>query len=82
MPRLPTASAALLIALGAASPAGAQQRNIVFILADDHRYDAMSFMGHTIVKTPSIDSIARARRAPAQRLRHHVALLARAGRRS
>ncbi len=61
MPRLPrtTASAALLVALGVASPARAQQRNIVFILADDHRYDAMSFMGNTIVETPSIDSIAR-----------------------
>jgi len=60
MPRLgKTAVAALMLALGAASPARAQQRNVVFILADDHRYDAMSFMGHPIVQTPSIDRIAQ-----------------------
>jgi N-acetylglucosamine-6-sulfatase len=39
--------------------AGAKPRNVVFILADDHRYDAMGFMGHPIVKTPSMDRIAR-----------------------
>jgi len=26
--------------------AGSKPRNVVFILSDDHRYDAMSFMGH------------------------------------
>ena len=25
---------------------GAKPRNVVFILSDDHRYDAMSFLGH------------------------------------
>jgi N-acetylglucosamine-6-sulfatase len=25
---------------------GAKRHNIVFILTDDHRYDAMGFMGH------------------------------------
>ena len=39
---------------------GVKPRNIVFILADDHRYDAMGFMGHPIVKTPNMDRIARA----------------------
>ena len=39
--------------------AGAAPRNVVFILTDDHRYDAMSFMGHPIVQTPAIDSIAK-----------------------
>jgi N-acetylglucosamine-6-sulfatase len=39
--------------------AGAPARNIVFILTDDHRYDAMSFMGHPIVQTPNLDRIAR-----------------------
>jgi N-acetylglucosamine-6-sulfatase len=38
---------------------GAKPRNVVFILADDHRYDAMSFMGHPIVKTPNMDRIAQ-----------------------
>jgi N-acetylglucosamine-6-sulfatase len=78
MPRLgrTTAFAALILAVGTASPARARQqasspvppmpraagvtpRNVVFILADDHRYDAMSFMGHPIVETPSLDRIAR-----------------------
>ena len=52
------ALAALALAVGAPGPILAQQRNVVFILADDHRYDAMSFMGHPIVETPSIDRIA------------------------
>ena len=39
--------------------AGAKPRNVVFILADDHRYDAMSFMGTPIVKTPNLDLIAQ-----------------------
>jgi N-acetylglucosamine-6-sulfatase len=39
--------------------AGAKLRNVVFILADDHRYDAMGFMGHPIVKTPNMDRIAQ-----------------------
>jgi N-acetylglucosamine-6-sulfatase len=38
---------------------GAKARNVVFILADDHRYDAMGFMGHPIVKTPGMDRIAK-----------------------
>ncbi len=33
-------------------------RNIVFILSDDHRYDAMSFLGHPFVETPAMDRIA------------------------
>ncbi len=37
---------------------GAKQRNVVFILSDDHRYDAMSFLGHQFAKTPVMDSLA------------------------
>jgi N-acetylglucosamine-6-sulfatase len=36
----------------------AKPRNVVFILSDDHRYDAMSFLGHQFAKTPVMDSIA------------------------
>ncbi|HXG65334.1 MAG TPA: sulfatase-like hydrolase/transferase, partial [Blastocatellia bacterium] len=36
-----------------------QPRNIVFILADDHRYDAMGFMGHPFLETPNMDALAR-----------------------
>lgn len=38
---------------------GAKKRNIVFILTDDHRFDAMGFMGHPFMKTPNLDSIAK-----------------------
>jgi N-acetylglucosamine-6-sulfatase len=37
---------------------GARPRNVVFILSDDHRYDAMSFMGHPFAKTPYMDALA------------------------
>ncbi|MCS5575315.1 MAG: sulfatase-like hydrolase/transferase, partial [Pseudomonadales bacterium] len=37
---------------------GARPRNVVFILSDDHRYDAMSFMGHPFAKTPHMDAMA------------------------
>ena len=37
---------------------GAKPRNVVFILSDDHRYDAMSFLGHPLAKTPAMDSLA------------------------
>src|SRR5210317_374868 len=36
----------------------AKPRNVVFILSDDHRYDAMSFMGHQFAQTPHMDSMA------------------------
>ncbi|MEK9862497.1 MAG: sulfatase-like hydrolase/transferase, partial [Verrucomicrobiota bacterium] len=39
--------------------AGAKKRNVIFILADDHRYDAMGFMGHPFLETPHMDAIAR-----------------------
>lgn len=38
---------------------GAKPLNVVFILADDHRYDAMSFMGHPLAETPNLDRLAR-----------------------
>jgi N-acetylglucosamine-6-sulfatase len=39
--------------------AGAKPRNIVLIVADDHRYDALGCMGHPFLKTPHLDSLAR-----------------------
>jgi N-acetylglucosamine-6-sulfatase len=33
-------------------------QNVMFILSDDRRYDAMSFMGHQFVETPRMDSMA------------------------
>jgi len=33
--------------------------NIVFILSDDHRWDALSYLGHPIAETPNMDRLAR-----------------------
>src|SRR5260370_7849668 len=42
------------------APAGGKRRNILFILTDDHRYDAMSFMkAQKFPVTPNIDAMAR-----------------------
>jgi N-acetylglucosamine-6-sulfatase len=38
---------------------GAKPVNIVFILADDHRYDALGCMGHPFLETPHLDSLAK-----------------------
>ena len=40
--------------------AGAKPRNIIFILTDDHRYDALGFLkGQPWLETPQLDSLAR-----------------------
>ena len=38
---------------------GAKPRNIIFILCDDHRWDALGFLGHPFLKTPHLDKLAR-----------------------
>ena len=39
---------------------GAKPRNIIFILTDDHRYDAIGFLkGQSWLDTPNLDSLAR-----------------------
>ncbi len=39
---------------------GRRPRNIVFILTDDHRYDALGFLkGQPFIKTPALDAMAR-----------------------
>ncbi|MBW2412559.1 MAG: sulfatase [Deltaproteobacteria bacterium] len=53
--------------LAAALPASASEQlltgpsrpNIIFILTDDHRWDALSCMGHPFIQTPHLDRIAR-----------------------
>ncbi|CAD78151.1 MAG TPA: DUF4976 domain-containing protein [Rhodopirellula baltica] len=37
---------------------GVEPRNVVFILTDDHRFDAMGCAGHPFLETPNLDSIA------------------------
>ena len=34
-------------------------RNVILIVSDDHRYDAMGFMNHPFLKTPEMDRMAR-----------------------
>ncbi|HYD84005.1 MAG TPA: sulfatase-like hydrolase/transferase, partial [Opitutus sp.] len=48
-----------LLAQGAAEKRPHPARNIVFILTDDHRFDAMGFMGHPFLETPNLDRLAR-----------------------
>lgn len=43
---------------GVKPPANDQRPNLIFLLADDLRYDALGYTGHPIVKTPAIDSLA------------------------
>ncbi|MDP6904949.1 MAG: sulfatase [Verrucomicrobiota bacterium] len=38
---------------------GVKPRNIIFILTDDHRFDAMGFMGHPFLETPHMDALAK-----------------------
>ncbi len=36
-----------------------KHRNVIFILADDHRFDALGFLGHPFLQTPNLDMLAR-----------------------
>ena len=58
---------------------GAVRRNVVLVLVDDHRYDAMGFIGHPFLETPNIDAPGDERRPPAERVRDDRALLAEPG---
>jgi arylsulfatase len=53
--------AALLLSLssfGAASAAG-ERPSIIFILADDFRWDLLGHRGNTIIQTPNLDALAK-----------------------
>jgi N-acetylglucosamine-6-sulfatase len=57
---LKSAAGAGLIAGGAAGQSNARRRNVVFILTDDHRYDAFGFIRpQTWLRTPQLDTLAR-----------------------
>jgi N-acetylglucosamine-6-sulfatase len=53
----------VLLALCACAPLAQAQarkpRNIVFILTDDHRYDALGVMSHPLARTPNMDTLAK-----------------------
>ncbi len=40
------------------NPQVSQKPNIIFLLTDDHRWDALGAMGNRIVKTPNLDALA------------------------
>ena len=48
----------LLMLIGAARAFAADRPNIVFLLTDDMRWDAMACAGNTIVQTPNLDRLA------------------------
>ncbi|QDT16970.1 sulfatase family protein [Alienimonas californiensis] len=57
---MPALLAALLLG-GAPMPAAigpVERPNVLVILADDHRYDALGFLGHPFLKTPHLDALA------------------------
>jgi arylsulfatase A-like enzyme len=56
-----TFGASLAGTLGLSASAHAQSRppNILFLMADDVRADALGFMGHPVVKSPNLDALAR-----------------------
>ena len=39
--------------------AGARPPNIVFMLADDHRWDALGCMGNPVIQTPNLDKLGQ-----------------------
>lgn len=49
----------LALILTAASTRGAERPNFVFILVDDLRWDEIGAAGHSVVRTPNIDRLAR-----------------------
>jgi N-acetylglucosamine-6-sulfatase len=53
------AGATLPAARLARAESSLRRPNLVFILSDNHRWDAMSSMGHPFVRTPNLDRLGR-----------------------
>ncbi len=58
MKRLLVVIFSLTLNLASLVVAAERPRNIIFILVDDQRHDAMSCAGHPFLKTPALDSLA------------------------
>ncbi|MEM9015532.1 MAG: sulfatase-like hydrolase/transferase, partial [Verrucomicrobiota bacterium] len=41
------------------SVSAAEKPNLLVILTDDHRYDALGFLGHPFLETPNLDRLAK-----------------------
>jgi hypothetical protein len=52
---------ACAISFGFFGSAAAREKkpNMIFILSDDHRWDAMGNTGHPFIKTPNLDRLAQ-----------------------
>ncbi|HWU39035.1 MAG TPA: sulfatase-like hydrolase/transferase, partial [Candidatus Acidoferrum sp.] len=50
--------AAKTVFSGGGIPGHSDRPNIIFILSDDHRWDAMSGAGHPFLKTPNLDRLS------------------------
>ncbi|MCB1092077.1 MAG: sulfatase-like hydrolase/transferase, partial [Verrucomicrobiae bacterium] len=48
-----------VLAVAGAVARAAEPPNILVVLTDDQRYDAMGFMGHPWLETPNMDRLAR-----------------------
>lgn len=48
----------LLLTAAGFSKAESSRPNILIVLTDDHRYDALGFLGHPFLETPNLDRIA------------------------
>ena len=47
------------MAAGGAAGAAVSRPNIVFILADDLRYDELGTVGNPVLRTPHLDALAK-----------------------
>ena len=54
----PATAIAAFCLLAASDGRAESPRNIVFILVDDQRWDALSCLGHPFLKTPAVDGLA------------------------
>ncbi len=56
---LSSESSAQEVAKNQAEPSAQKRPNIILFLTDDHRHDQLGCAGHPILKTPSIDALAK-----------------------
>jgi arylsulfatase A-like enzyme len=49
----------ITLVAGTTVPAQDRRPNIVFILTDDHRWDALGYFGNPFARTPELDALAR-----------------------
>ena len=50
---------ALVAAMASVALGASPKRNLLLIMSDQHRWDALGMAGNTIIKTPVLDQLAR-----------------------